>query len=371
MLNALDRSFRFFGRSVFARAASLLPAYMGHEMMYLRPLPTMLELRPMTAKNWQDITFTAHDGLRLYGRRYGRPDSGRRPALCLAGLTRNSRDFHDVATALASHPLYPREVYCLDYRGRGKSEHDPDWRNYTPWIEMIDALDFMSICGLSKAAVIGTSRGGILAMLMAVVRPVAIGAVVLNDVGPVIETSGLARIMGYAGKFPLPASWEDAARLCRDMGKRAFPNLDDQTWGELARQWFNDRDGRPAPGYDHNLMKALEEVDITRKIPEMWPQFEALRRVPTLVIRGRNSDLLSIKTVKEMLSRHPRLTSAEIPDQGHAPLLKDRFSISVIADFLREADREPVVDDEDDARLFEPIRPAQAYASRFQGLAAK
>ena len=164
----------------------------------------------MTAMNWQDITFTSHDGLRLYARRYGRPDSVRRPVLCLAGLTRNCRDFHDIATALSNHPLYPREVYCLDYRGRGKSDCDPNWRNYTPWIEMIDTLDFMSICGLSKATVLGASRGGIIAMLMAVTRPTAIGAVVLNDIGPVIETAGLARIMGYAGKIPLPPSWEAA-----------------------------------------------------------------------------------------------------------------------------------------------------------------
>jgi pimeloyl-ACP methyl ester carboxylesterase len=339
---------------------------MGHEMMYLRPFPTMLELRPMTAMNWQDITFTAHDGLRLYGRRYGRPDSGRRPVLCLAGLTRNCRDFHDLAAALSNHPLYPREVFCLDYRGRGRSDYDPNWRNYNPWIEMIDTLDFMAISGLSKVTVLGTSRGGIIAMLMAVTRPAAIGAVVFNDIGPVIETAGLARMMGYAGKVPLPPSWESATELVRAIGRRDFTALSDQTWGELARQWFNDKDGRPAPGYDPNLMKALEEVDITKKMPEMWPQFEALKRWPTLVIRGKNSDLLSAKTVTEMARRHPRLASVEIPDQGHAPLLKDRFSISLIADFLREADREPLAEEED-ARRFVPTRSAApAHTLRFR-----
>lgn len=305
----------------------------------------------MTAKNWQEITFTAHDGLRLYARRYGKPDSGRRPVLCLAGLTRNSRDFHDVASALAHHPLYPREVYCLDYRGRGRSDHDPNWRNYTPWIEMIDALDFMAIAGLHRAAVIGTSRGGVVAMMMAVTRPSAIGAAVFNDIGPVVETAGLARILGYGGRIPLPSSWEAATELCRTMGERFFPDLSDQTWLELARQWFNDREGRPEPGYDPNLMKALEEVDITRKTPEMWPQFEALRRAPVLVLRGRNSDLLSAKTVIEMARRHPRLVSVEIPGQGHAPLLKDRYSINVITDFLRETDREPREEDEDEPPL--------------------
>jgi pimeloyl-ACP methyl ester carboxylesterase len=333
-------------------------------MMHLRPFPTMLELRPMTAKNWQDITFTSQDGLRLYARHYGRPDGGRRPVLCLAGLTRNSRDFHDLATALASHPLYPREVYCLDYRGRGASESDPDWRNYTPWIEMIDVLDFMSIAGLSRAAVLGASRGGIIAMLMAVVRPRAIGAMIFNDIGPVIETTGLARIMGYVSKIPLPSSWDAAADLVRDMDRRFFPNLDKQTWGELARQRFNEKDGRPSPGYDANMVKTLEEVDITKKVPDMWPQFEALKRAPTLVIRGTNSDLLSAGTVKEMARRHPRLASVEIPHQGHVPLLKDRFSISVVADFLREADRR-AADDDDGALRFTPPRPSTLHTLRF------
>lgn len=337
--------------------------------MYLRPFPTMLELPSMTAKNWQDIAFTSHDGLRLYARRYGRPDSLRRPLLCLAGLTRNGRDFHDIATALSNHPLYPREVYCLDYRGRGSSDNDPNWRNYTPWIEMIDTLDFMSICGLSQAAVLGSSRGGIIAMLMGVVRPASIGALILNDIGPLIETAGLARIMGYAGKVPLPANWDAAADLVRDMSRRFFPDLNRQTCIELAHQWFNDKNGRPAHGYDPNLMKALEEVDITKKVPDMWPQFESLRRVPALVIRGANSDLLTARTVEEMARRHPRLASVEIPGQGHAPLLKDRFSISVVADFLREADRRAIddleEDDDDAARRFTPTRTADLHTLRF------
>lgn len=291
-------------------------------------------------KNWNEVTFTSRDGLTLYARHYGKAEAAAsgRPVLCLPGLTRNSRDFHDLATFLSSHPSRPREVWCPDYRGRGKSDYDPDWRNYSPFIELLDILDLMSIAGLQHTAIVGTSRGGIIAMLMAVMRPAAIAALVMNDIGPVIETTGLARIMGYAGKIPLPADWTEAASLVRAMNKRYFTNLSGEDWSKLARQLFGEENGRPAPGYDSNLAKALSEIDITQKIPDMWPQFEALAHVPLLVLRGENSDLLSANTVEEMARRHERMTAVTIHGQGHAPLLTDRFSMGVIADFLRETD---------------------------------
>jgi pimeloyl-ACP methyl ester carboxylesterase len=287
---------------------------------------------------WKDIRFTSNNGLTLYARHYGEPNPAARPVICLAGLTRNSADFHDLATFLASHPTRPCEVFCPDYRGRGKSDYDPEWRNYSPFIEMLDVLDLMAIRGLEKAAVVGTSRGGIIAMLMASTRPNAIGALVLNDIGPEIETAGLARIMGYAGKVPVPASWAEATELVKSMNKRFFTNLTHEEWEELARQVFCEERGRPAPGYDNRLADALSEIDISQKVPTMWPQFEALRQVPVLALRGEHSDLLSAATLAEMERRHPRLASVTVHAQGHAPLLKDRFTIGMISDFLRETD---------------------------------
>jgi len=289
-------------------------------------------------QNWQEVTFTSRDGLSLSARHYAASGAVGRPVLCLAGLTRNARDFHELASFLASHPTRPREVWCPDYRGRGQSHHDPDWRNYSPFTELLDVMDLMSIAGLHRAGVVGTSRGGIIAMLMAVMRPTAIAALVMNDIGPVIETAGLARIMGYAGKVPLPADWAEATALVHAMNKRFFTNLTDEEWLKLARQLFAEENGRPAPSYDNNLSKALSEIDITQKIPQMWPQFEALKHVPVMVLRGENSDLLSAKTVAEMALRHPRLANVTIHAQGHAPLLIDRFSMGIIADFLRETD---------------------------------
>lgn len=287
----------------------------------------------------EDIFYRSHDDLLLYARRYGDEAAPGRPLVCLSGLTRNSRDFHDIAVALATHPTCPRPVYCLDYRGRGRSEWDKDWRNYSPYIELLDVTAFLTLRGLTNAAFLGTSRGGIVTMLLAVMRPGAIGCVILNDIGPIVETAGLARIMGYAGKIPLPRDWDEATRIVHDLNIRQFPATDNATWRKLTRQLFNEEDGRPAPGYDSNIGTALSEIDIAQSVPAMWEHFESLQQVPVMVIRGENSDLLSAATVQEMQARHPALTQVVIRNEGHTPLLLDRMSQHAIADFLIQADK--------------------------------
>ncbi|HEU4380652.1 MAG TPA: alpha/beta hydrolase [Hyphomicrobiaceae bacterium] len=287
-------------------------------------------------QGWNDIYFTSRDGLRLYARHYAVPGSVRRPAVCLAGLSRNSRDFHDLAVALSKPDETGRDVYCLDYRGRGRSQHDADWKNYSILIELNDVLDFMTMRGLHNAAMIGTSRGGLITMLMAVLRPAAIGAAVLNDIGPVIEPEGLARIVAYIGRVPLPATWKEAADLVAEMHRRQFPAVTAQQWAEFARQVFNDDNGLPAPSYDANLAKAISLV--AAEVPDLWPQFVALSHAPMLVLRGENSDILSAKTLSEMQLRHPRLDAVTVKGQGHAPLLKDAPTISAVSRFLAQAD---------------------------------
>lgn len=288
-------------------------------------------------QRYNDIYFTSRDGLRLYARHYPVPGAQRRPLLCLPGLTRNSRDFHDLACALATPDADGRQVYALDYRGRGRSQHDPNWRNYAILIELNDVLDFMIVKGLQHAAVLGTSRGGILAMLMAVIRPASVGAVILNDIGPVMESEGLARIAAYVGRVPLPADWAEATRMVRDINQRQFPAVAENQWAELAHQYFNDDNGLPSPAYDPALAKALAQM---QAIPELWPQFQALAKVPTLVLRGEHSDILSTATLEDMRGRHPRLEAITISGEGHAPLLKDARSIGAVADFLQRTDRE-------------------------------
>lgn len=288
-------------------------------------------------RNWRDIFYTSRDGLRLYARHYPAPAAGCRPTLCLPGLTRNVRDFHALACFLSDPArASPREVFAVDYRGRGRSAHDPNWRNYAIQVETLDVLDFMTVAGLDDVAVIGTSRGGLIAMVMATLRPASIGAVVLNDIGPVIERDGLARIVAYAGRVPLPNSWAEATRLVHDMNRRNFPAISAEQWADVARQWFDDVNGRPAHSCDQNIAKALSLLD--GPVPTLWPQFEALSRAPTLVIRGALSDVLSVETLAQMCARHPRLESFVVPGQGHAPLMLDAASHKAISEFLIAAD---------------------------------
>jgi pimeloyl-ACP methyl ester carboxylesterase len=293
-------------------------------------------MQPST-QAWHDIYFSARDGLRLYARHYPAPGSPRRPVLCLAGLSRNSRDFHHLASVLASGEA-ARDVYALDSRGRGRSERDRDWRNYSVLVELNDALDFMTMKELHGASVIGTSRGGIIAMMMAVLRPNAIGAAVLNDIGPVIEPVGLARIVAYVGRMPVPADWDEATRVVHEINRRQFPIVPMEDWAEQARAWFNDDNGLPALGYDPSIAKAVFASEAP--IPELWPQFGALAHVPVLAIRGEHSDILSTKTLEEMRARHPRLDLFTVRGQGHAPLLRDGPTIATIQTFLQRCDRE-------------------------------
>lgn len=291
----------------------------------------------MAEAQFEEIRFSARDGLRLYGRRYGPATHGtHRPLLCLAGLTRNSRDFHDVAVALATHPQGGRTVYTLDTRGRGASSFDADPNNYVVPVELQDVIDFTTMAGLHDAAFLGTSRGGLITMLLAALQPTLIGSVVLNDIGPVVEREGLARIAGYVGRAPLPHSWADATRMVRDLNVRQFPSIPDSVWAEVARQLYNDKDGKPAPGYDAKIAQTFSVLD--GPMPALWPQFEAMKRCPLLVIRGEHSDILSAATVEEMKRRHPACVSLTVPGQGHAPLLKDRPTIEVVRRFLDAAD---------------------------------
>lgn len=299
--------------------------------------------RMATASAFKDITATMRDGVKLYGRHYPRGDASkrddhkdRRPVLCLAGLTRNSRDFNVLALALSQHATTPRDVFTLDMRGRGRSEFDKDWRNYSVPLEAQDVIDFMAMQELEGAGIVGTSRGGLITMALAAMQPSRLGAVVLNDIGPVIERDGLIRIAGYVGKIPHPKTWAEATTIVQQLTKRDFPKLTDAGAEQFARQLYNDDNGKPARSYDSKLANAL--AALKGPLPVLWPQFDAMRHVPMMVIRGGNSDLLSEKTVDDMQRRHPRLTRLTVPDEGHAPLLSDAPTITAIADFFAQYD---------------------------------
>ncbi len=285
--------------------------------------------------NWRDIIFSSFDGLRIYARHYESiVPSIYNPVLCLPGLTRNSQDFHYIATYLSQHPEFPRNVYCIDFRGRGRSEYDSNWQNYSPFTELNDVLALTTIEGIHKTTIIGTSRGGIVAMLMAAMRPTLIESAILNDIGPIIETEGLLRIRSYAGAIPPPKDWEDAMQIVKSLNKKQFPNLNNEEWLIIAKQLFMEIDGTPIPSYDVDIAKSLSDIDFSEGLPTMWPQFMALSKFPTLVIRGANSDILSQTTLEQMRARAPEMQSVIIEDEGHAPILNSSSIHEHIFNFM-------------------------------------
>ena len=287
---------------------------------------------------------SAPDGLRLHAREYGLRSAPSLPVVCLPGLARSGRDFDTLASALAGDAARPRRVVALDYRGRGLSAYDPDPANYNFQVEIADVLAVLTALDCAPAIFIGTSRGGILTMLMAAVRPSMIAGVVLNDIGPVIEPKGLMRIKGYVGKLPQPRSYADGADILRRLFAAQFPKLTAEDWLASAQRAFKEADGRLVPDYDVALAKTLEGVDFEKPLPPLWAQFDALAQVPMMVIRGENSDLLTAETVEAMAARRAanettaaRRTTREtlvVPDQGHAPLLAEANVIARIADFV-------------------------------------
>ena len=277
---------------------------------------------------------SAPDGLQLHVRVYGEEKDGRLPAVCLPGLSRNGSDFHALAEALSTASGTSRRVLCVDLRGRGLSEYDRNPANYSLPVELGDVVTVLTELLAEPAIFIGTSRGGILTMLLAAFRPGAIAGAVLNDIGPVIENSGVMRIKGYVGKLSQPTSIEDGAEILRRRDGAQFTRLTMDDWLEQARRNWWLRDGQLVPSYDPALSTTLEDADLDKPLPDLWTQFDALPDVPLMVIRGENSDLLSAETVEAMKARRPDLAILEIEGEGHAPRLEG----SVIADIAAFAD---------------------------------
>ena len=265
------------------------------------------------------------------------------PAVCLCGLTRGASDFLPLAEALAGDLDHPRRVVAFDYRGRGLSDHDPDWRHYDLATERDDILRGLASCGIARAHMIGTSRGGLHIMAMAPEHRALIASAVFNDIGPVLEAAGLARIKGYVGKLPAPPrSYSEAIKLLKLGAAEHFEGLDPASWLHFARTTFGEDETHLGLQYDPALARTLDAFDLLQPLPEMWPLFDELEGLPVLTIRGALSDLLSETTFDAMCKRWVGCEGETVPGQGHAPLLVDTPTINGIARFLAEADQTPL-----------------------------
>jgi pimeloyl-ACP methyl ester carboxylesterase len=279
----------------------------------------------------------ARDGLRLHVREYGDRAAPRLPVVCLPGLTRTVADFDALAPALANDARRGRRVMAIDSRGRGESDYDSNPDNYTIAVELGDVLTVLTALDVGPAVFVGSSRGGLITMVMGVTYPAAIAGVVLHDIGPVIEPAGLARIKSYVGKLPQPQSLADGAGILQRLFGEQFPKFTFDQWLAAAHRTWRMKDGALLPTYDVNLARTLAEVDVEKPLPPLWNEFDALGRVPMLVIRGAKSDLLSAATVAAMAARHPGMAVVDVPDQGHVPAF-GRAVIVEIADFIAVCD---------------------------------
>lgn len=266
--------------------------------------------------------FTTSDGLSLHY-----TDEGKGlPILCLAGLTRTGGDFDYVAPHLSDHRLIR-----LDARGRGQSDFDPEWRNYNLAVEGRDALELLDHLGLEQVAILGTSRGGLIAMTLAAVAKERLLGVALNDVGPVLDPKGIGFIMGYLGRNPSARTHAEAAAAMA----RAFPEFHDvppSRWLQEVQRHYVEADTGLKITYDPHLRDAV--LAASQGAPaHLWPLFDALEGLPLATIRGANSTLFSQETLRQMQARRPDMIVAEVPGRGHVPFLDEPEALAALQDW--------------------------------------
>ncbi len=278
---------------------------------------------------FEEKYFRSRDGLALYCRDYP-GDPHKAPILYLPGLTRNSKDFE----RSAAHIAPTRRVICMDQRGRGRSQYDLNWLNYHPGMYVDDVWMLLRELRIERVVVIGTSLGGVMAMLMASMRPRQLAGVVLNDVGPELEVLGARRIQSYIGTVQDVGSWDEATALVKHTFRAVYPDLTDERWGEFARNSFcAAADGRIRLDYDAKIAEIMRLLPFG-VMPPMWYAYASLQSIPTLAVRGELSDLLSERVFERMQREKPDLVRLSVPNRGHAPLLHEPSCQSVIDTFL-------------------------------------
>ncbi|MCY1671139.1 alpha/beta hydrolase [Novosphingobium sp. SL115] len=278
---------------------------------------------------YEDRYWTSSDALRLHFR-YFDGDSSRPPIICLPGLTRNARDFEDLAARLAGK----WRVLCPEMRGRGDSDYAKDAMTYQPLQYLQDMEALLAQEGIDRFVSIGTSLGGLLTMLLAVSNPVCIAGAVLNDVGPEVSPEGLERIRGYVGQGRNFETWMHAARALQESSGDVYPDWEIADWLRYAKRiMVLGSGGRIAFDYDMKIAEPFEAPAGATPQVDMWPMFDALATRPLLVLRGQTSDILAPDTAAKMASR-PGVELVTLPRIGHAPTLDEDESVAAIERLL-------------------------------------
>jgi pimeloyl-ACP methyl ester carboxylesterase len=273
--------------------------------------------------------FTSSDGLSLY---YEDEGAGL-PILCLSGLTRNVRDFDHVAPQI----LQGHRIIRMDYRGRGQSDYAEDFAPYSLPREAQDALELLDHLGIKQIGLLGTSRGGLIAMGLAATAKDRLLGVAMNDIGPVLEPAGLDMIMTYLGRRPAATDIDSLIQLRATLTAEQFPNVPLEKWRHEISHNYTQGDGRIELNYDAKLRDAVLAGGADGAV-DLWPFFEAIAPLPCALFHGVNSDLLSAETVAEMARRMPALRVASVADRGHIPFLDEPESQAVLADWLADLD---------------------------------
>ncbi|MEM9310275.1 MAG: alpha/beta hydrolase [Pseudomonadota bacterium] len=274
------------------------------------------------AHSYEEKRWTSADGLELFFRDYpgGEGADGKVPVMCLHGLTRNSRDFADLGEHIA---VQGRRVIVPEMRGRGMSDYAPDSSTYNPVQYVADVEILLGELGLERFISIGTSMGGLMTMMLAAAKPGRIEGLVMNDIGPEVDSSGLARIGGYVGQGRSYPTWMHAAKSLQLVHGEAFPDWDLDQWLEMAKRTLViSQNGRISYDYDMAIAEPFAEPGNAAPA-NLWLAYEALAGVPMVLVRGELSDLLSSDTVKQMGVRNPKMSLVTVPRVGHAPTLDE------------------------------------------------
>ena len=279
---------------------------------------------------YSDRFWTSSDGLRLYARDYAGADGeAKLPVICIHGLTRNSKDFEEVAPPIAATG---RRVLVLDVRGRGRSDRDSNGANYQIPTYATDVVALMDALGIARAAFIGTSMGGLITMTVAALAPARVAAGLLNDVGPELAPEGIVRIASYVGKPAKIDTWADAAAYAKATNGAAFPDRPDSFWDAFSRRILReDEHGKPARDYDPAIASAVAPGPM----PDLWPLFAAFAADrPIALVRGAISDLITADIAARMKAAASQLDVTEVPGIGHAPMLDEPEAAEAIRRFL-------------------------------------